>query len=92
MTKLVYGEAQAPRYLSLKAVGEYLMIAPQTVEDLVRSGRLPRPIELAPRLERWDKEAIDAALALAAERNSVDIMVGKIAQEFATRASKRRRR
>jgi predicted DNA-binding transcriptional regulator AlpA len=52
-----------PRYLDTRAVATYLSVSRYAVAMLVSKGRIPKPIELAPRLKRWDREAIDAALA-----------------------------
>jgi predicted DNA-binding transcriptional regulator AlpA len=50
------------RYLSAQDVAAYMRISRSMVDHLVEAGKLPRPIPLTPRLKRWDKEAIDAAL------------------------------
>lgn len=51
-----------PRYLSLKAAAQYLTISPQTLLRLVAAGKLPAPKYLSPKLPRWDRDAIDAAM------------------------------
>ncbi len=52
-----------PRYLTADQVCEYLSISRGTIDKLVREKRIPAPIMLTPRLPRWDRLAIDAALA-----------------------------
>lgn len=51
------------RYLDARTLADYLSISRTMVDQLVERGRLPKPIELTPRLKRWDREAVDAALA-----------------------------
>jgi len=52
-----------PRYLDTRGVADYLMISRNMVPILVQRGSLPPPVQLSARLKRWDREAIDAALA-----------------------------
>lgn len=51
------------RYLDARGVADYMSISRAMVDILVTRGILPPAIELTPRLKRWDREAIDAALA-----------------------------
>lgn len=81
------------RYLDARGVAEYLSISRAMVDVLVRRGKLPRPIFLTPRLPRWDREAIDRALAgqpasLHAGKSTSDIVRG-IADGLATERSAR---
>lgn len=50
------------RYLSPADLASYLSISRGMIEPLVKAGRLPEPVYLTPRLPRWDREAVDAAL------------------------------
>lgn len=52
-----------PRYLDAQAAAEYLSISRSTLDLLVDRGVLPKPRELTPRVKRWDREAIDKAIA-----------------------------
>jgi predicted DNA-binding transcriptional regulator AlpA len=51
------------RYIDARGVADYLSISRNMVDILVRDGKLPPPISLTKKLKRWDREAIDAALA-----------------------------
>lgn len=51
------------RYLDLQGVADYLSIGRTTVQQLVERNVLPKPIYLTPRLPRWDRHALDAAVA-----------------------------
>jgi predicted DNA-binding transcriptional regulator AlpA len=71
--------ATAPRYLDARGVADYISISRAMVDILVDRGVLPAAIELSPRLKRWDREAIDAALArspsrMQPSRNADDIV------------------
>lgn len=52
-----------PRYLNARDTAHYLSIGVSTLHQLVNAGRLPKPIVLTPRVKRWDKVAIDQAIA-----------------------------
>lgn len=54
---------EAVRYLDARGVADYLSISRNMVDILVRDGKIPAPISLTKRLKRWDRQAIDAALA-----------------------------
>ena len=51
------------RYLDARGVADYLSISRTLVDQLVERGLLPKPIALTERVKRWDREAIDTALA-----------------------------
>jgi predicted DNA-binding transcriptional regulator AlpA len=76
-----------PRYLDQQAVAAYLMISRAMVGQLVERGKLPPPVELTPRLKRWDRQAIDAALASGAAgplRPSLDSATRGIVDDIVT--------
>ncbi|MDB5409275.1 MAG: hypothetical protein JWL84_4187 [Rhodospirillales bacterium] len=50
------------RFLSVSDVAKRIGISRGMVDILVRKGVLPAPVELTPRLKRWDRHAVDAAL------------------------------
>ena len=73
------------RYLNLSEVADYLSVSRTTVQQLTRSGTLPQPIYLTPRLPRWDRQAVDAALASPPTTVAVchDEIVRRVADEIA---------
>jgi predicted DNA-binding transcriptional regulator AlpA len=57
----------APRWLDMHAAAEYIGLAPDTFRRRVKAGTLPKPsAALGPRLLRWDRAALDAAMTPAA--------------------------
>lgn len=56
-------EIDGRRYLNATDVANYISISRTMVDILVGRGVLPEPIELTPRLKRWDRLAIDKALS-----------------------------
>ncbi len=87
------------RYLDLCGLAEYLSVSRTAVLQMVKVGRLPQPIRLSPRLPRWDRLAVDAALASAGEAGvqSHDEIVRRVADGLAaqgrpTRSQAARRR
>lgn len=50
-------------YLTAREVAARLKITRNTVDVLVRRGKIPPPIRLGSRLLRWDARALDAAMA-----------------------------
>lgn len=56
-----------PRWLDMHAAAEYIGLAPDTFRRRVKAGKLPKPsAALGPRLLRWDRAALDAAMTPAA--------------------------
>lgn len=50
-----------PRWLDAEAAAAYISVRPDTLQRLVRQGRIPRPeYPLGPRTPRWDRAALDA--------------------------------
>lgn len=87
--------SNAARYLSAPQVAQYLSISRSMVDVLVRRGRIPAPVELTPRLKRWDRDAIDATLGApplgAKPGPNVDEIVARIAEELKRAPSRHRR-
>lgn len=54
--------ASGQRLLTKTDVAELLQVSPRTVENLVNSGRLPKPVYVG-RLPRWRPELIHEAFA-----------------------------
>jgi predicted DNA-binding transcriptional regulator AlpA len=82
------GGMSATRYLSAGGVAEYLSISRAMVDIFVERGVLPKAIELSSRVKRWDRQAIDAALAAPASpvhpAQNVDDIVRGVADGLAT--------
>lgn len=76
-----------PRYLDTRGVADYLTISRNMVPILVQRGALPPPVQLSDRIKRWDREAIDAALAggeiNVQGRESLDAATRRMADELA---------
>lgn len=56
-----------PRYLSPKDMAAYLSVSRNMVDRLVDAGKLPKPVYLTPKLPRWDREKVDAAIGRTAK-------------------------
>lgn len=69
-----------PRYLSRKDLAAYLSCSENKVDDMVRRGRLPKPVYLEPRMPRWDREKVD--IAMAADANKAVDWYARIDAEF----------
>lgn len=55
-------EINDKKFLTPKEVAQYLGVSRSTVSKLVRDGVLPEPKELSPRVRRFSREDVDAAL------------------------------
>lgn len=53
------------RYLGKAELAQYLSVSRSTIDNLVRAGKLPKPIAFSPRLVRWDRSEIDKVMARA---------------------------
>jgi predicted DNA-binding transcriptional regulator AlpA len=52
----------APRLISREAAAAYDCVSPNTFDDMVGDGRMPRPRVLSPKRRAWDVRALDAAI------------------------------
>lgn len=55
------------RYVTDRALAAHIDISVTTVYRWVKAGRIPPPLKFGPNTSRWDLNAVDAALAKAAE-------------------------
>jgi predicted DNA-binding transcriptional regulator AlpA len=65
----------APRLVSREAAAAYVCVSPNTFDEMVRDGRMPRPRLLGERRRAWDVRALDDAvdqLPLVGEDSSID--------------------
>jgi predicted DNA-binding transcriptional regulator AlpA len=53
-----------PRLIGREGAAAYLSVSPNTFDEMVRDGRMPRPILLGERRRAWDVRALDAAIDL----------------------------
>ena len=53
-----------PRWLDRDALARHICESPSAINRMVKEGRIPQPTyRLGPRKPRWDRDAVDAALA-----------------------------
>jgi excisionase family DNA binding protein len=52
----------APRLLKREQAAAYLSVSPNTFDEMVRDGRMPRPKLLGGRRRAWDIRALDVAI------------------------------
>jgi predicted DNA-binding transcriptional regulator AlpA len=52
----------APRLISRDAAAAYGCVSPNTFDEMVKDGRMPRPKKLGPRRIAWDIRELDAAI------------------------------
>jgi predicted DNA-binding transcriptional regulator AlpA len=52
----------APRLVAREAAASYVCVSPNTFDEMVRDGRMPRPKRLGPHRIAWDVRALDAAV------------------------------
>ena len=81
-----------PRYLTATEACQYLSCSRSQLDALVKAGKLPEPIRLTGRMIRWDREAIDAAMAGRRNRGSADDAVARIVDEQASAGRPRRQK
>jgi predicted DNA-binding transcriptional regulator AlpA len=53
-----------PRLISREAAAAYLSLSPTTFDQLVKEGRMPKPLLLTGRRRGWDVRTLDAAIDL----------------------------
>jgi predicted DNA-binding transcriptional regulator AlpA len=51
----------APRLIGREAAAAYLSLSPTTFDELVKTGKMPRPKILTDRRKAWDVRELDAA-------------------------------
>lgn len=51
-----------PRLLSREAAAAYVCVSPNTFDEMVRAGRMPRPKLLGGRRKAWDIRSLDVAV------------------------------
>jgi predicted DNA-binding transcriptional regulator AlpA len=51
-----------PRLISREAAAAYICVSPNTFDEMVRDGRMPRPRLLGERRRAWDVRALDLAI------------------------------
>jgi predicted DNA-binding transcriptional regulator AlpA len=52
----------APRLISREAAAAYVCVSPNTFDEMVADGRMPRPRSLGDKRRAWDVRALDAAI------------------------------
>ena len=52
----------APRLISREAAAAYVCVSPNTFDEMVSDGRMPRPRVLGRKRRAWDVRALDAAV------------------------------
>jgi predicted DNA-binding transcriptional regulator AlpA len=63
----------APRLISREAAAAYVCVSPNTFDDMVKDGRMPKPKRLSGRRKAWDVRALDIAIdCLPVEDNDND--------------------
>lgn len=56
-----------PKYSAVCALAQKYGVSEATIWRWAKAGRIPAPLKLGPNTTRWDVEAVEAALARAAE-------------------------
>ena len=51
-----------PRLVSREAAAAYICVSPNTFDEMVKDGRMPRPRVLGGKRRAWDVRALDAAI------------------------------
>jgi excisionase family DNA binding protein len=51
-----------PRLVSRDAAAAYVCVSPNTFDEMVKDGRMPRPRVLGGKRRAWDVRALDAAV------------------------------
>ena len=62
----------APRLINREAAAAYVCVSPNTFDEMIKDGRMPRPKRLRDRRIAWDVRDLDAAVdQLPVEAGSV---------------------
>jgi predicted DNA-binding transcriptional regulator AlpA len=51
-----------PRLISREAAAAYVCVSPNTFDEMVKDGRMPRPRSLGGKRRAWDVRALDVAI------------------------------
>jgi excisionase family DNA binding protein len=79
-----------PRYLKAKDAAAYLSISEGTLRRLCKEGHLPAPVRIGPGTLRYDRLAIDAALAdTPAPDRSIEEAIAMIGRDEGRRRRER---
>jgi predicted DNA-binding transcriptional regulator AlpA len=52
----------APRLINREAAAAYVNVSPNTFDEMVSTGKMPKPKQLAGRRRAWDVRALDIAV------------------------------
>jgi predicted DNA-binding transcriptional regulator AlpA len=52
----------APRLINRDAAAAYVDLSPNSFDEMVKAGRMPRPKQLTGRRQAWDVRALDIAV------------------------------
>jgi predicted DNA-binding transcriptional regulator AlpA len=52
----------APRLINREAAAAYVNLSPNTFDEMVKAGKMPRPKQLTDRRKAWDVRALDIAV------------------------------
>jgi predicted DNA-binding transcriptional regulator AlpA len=52
----------APRLINREAAAAYVNVSPNTFDEMVRTGKMPKPKQLAGRRQAWDVRALDISV------------------------------
>jgi predicted DNA-binding transcriptional regulator AlpA len=52
----------APRLINREAAAAYVNVSPNTFDEMVKTGKMPKPKQLAGRRQAWDVRALDVAV------------------------------
>jgi predicted DNA-binding transcriptional regulator AlpA len=52
----------APRLINREAAAAYVNVSPNTFDEMVKTGKMPKPKQIAGRRQGWDVRALDMAV------------------------------
>lgn len=79
------------RWLDPEAAARYISVRPDTLQRLVRQGRIPRPdYSLGPRSPRWKREALDAVFDGGTASTNADVASQASVQKILAQGRARR--
>lgn len=58
------------RIIRYKEAGERLSVTPKTIKNWIKSGNLPAPIKLSPRVVGWLESDFEQAIAAKKNKNN----------------------